>query len=106
MTERISDYQPETQAPKAQPPARHDTTTQDDVARYALTTPRRAPAGPCLGSYSDATGSVSVACGCAVYTLPRGVVVASPCLVHAGQMVVEMRPREMVGTEVSAHVHE
>jgi hypothetical protein len=57
---------------------------------------------PSLGSYSDATGSVSVACGCAVYTMPRGVVTAVPCEQHARLMVVEMRPRERVRVDAAA----
>ena len=68
-------------------------------------------AGPTIRSYDDASGSASAACYCRVTTfvvdgMKARVIVCLTCEEHAGQMVVEMKPREMVGREVSAHVHQ
>lgn len=51
------------------------------------------PSAPRLGSYTNATGSDSRACGCEIRTARRGVVLCVPCETHAGVMIVEMRPR-------------
>ena len=49
---------------------------------------------PRIATYTDARGIVSAACGCALYTLARGMVLAQPCEAHEGRMTVRMGPRE------------
>lgn len=68
----------------------------EEDERLVMPSPAKSPAtpkAPRLGSYTDATGSTTVACGCRLDTLPRCVVV-TPCDGHRAVMVVEMRHRE------------